>query len=259
MAVKHTDSGNKNKIYDNQSISSLKGAERVRKRPAVIFGSDGLEGCEHSFFEILSNSVDEAKEGRGNVIIVTAYADLSIKVEDFAGGIPLDWNEKEQRFNWDLVYCELWAGGKYENSEGGIYSYALGKGLILLFHAGFDPGFPPPFRSSPLRFANVIKSMGGGTIIAAHLGGHAQWDDVERYLTVMDIYLDTAMGFEYFPHVQFLRIVEKHGADKILFASDAPWSNAGREMERLNALPLSQKDKDAILGGNARRILGGLL
>jgi DNA gyrase subunit B len=116
----------KTKVYDNQSISSLKGADKVRKRPAVMLGSDGIEGCEHSFFEILSNSVDEAKEGYGNEIIVTAFADFSIKVEDFARGIPLDWNEKEQRFNWELVYCELYAGGKYNNASGGIYEYSLG-------------------------------------------------------------------------------------------------------------------------------------
>jgi len=114
------------KTHNDDIISSLKGADRVRKRPAVIFGSDGLEGCEHSFFEILSNSVDEAREGRGNTIIVTAYSDFSIKIEDFARGIPLDWNEKEQRYNWDLIYCELWAGGKYNNEEGGIYSISLG-------------------------------------------------------------------------------------------------------------------------------------
>ena len=114
------------KTYNDDTISSLKGADKVRKRPAVIFGSDGLEGCEHSFFEILSNSVDEAREGYGNTIIITAYSDLSIKIEDFARGIPLDWNEKEQRFNWELVYCELYAGGKYNNTEGGIYEYSLG-------------------------------------------------------------------------------------------------------------------------------------
>ena len=116
----------KSMIYDNQSISSLKGAERVRRRPAVIFGSDGLEGCEHSFFEILANSVDEAKDGYGNTIIVTVFEDMSIKLEDFARGIPLDWNENEQRFNWELVFCELWAGGKYNNAEDGLYEHSLG-------------------------------------------------------------------------------------------------------------------------------------
>ena len=113
--------------YGNNSISSLKGAQRVRSRPAVIFGSDGLEGCEHSFFEILSNSIDEAREGYGDVINVTVLRDHTITVEDFGRGIPLDWNEKEQRYNWDLVFCELYAGGKYHNDEEGeAYGYSLG-------------------------------------------------------------------------------------------------------------------------------------
>ena len=112
--------------YNNQSITSLKGADRVRKRPAVIFGSDGLEGCEHSVFEILSNAVDEAREGFGDTIVLTAFRDHSIQVEDFGRGVPLDWNEKEQRYNWDLVYCELYAGGKYNNDDGEAYEFSLG-------------------------------------------------------------------------------------------------------------------------------------
>ena len=116
----------KKQEYGNESISSLKGADRVRKRPAVIFGSDGLEGCCHSFFEILSNSIDEAREGYGNVIEVTRFLDQSIEVRDHGRGIPLDYNENEKRFNWELVYCELYAGGKYNNNEGGMYEYSLG-------------------------------------------------------------------------------------------------------------------------------------
>ena len=117
----------KKEQYNNQSITSLKGADRVRKRPAVIFGSDGLEGCEHSVFEILSNSVDEAKEGFGNIIHITAFRDKSIEIEDFGRGIPVGWNEAEQRWNWELVYCELYAGGKYDNnSDGSAYEYSLG-------------------------------------------------------------------------------------------------------------------------------------
>ena len=103
----------KKQQYDNEAISSLKGADRVRKRPGVIFGSDGLEGCEHAVFEILSNAIDEARSGHGDKIIVTRYADRSIEVEDFGRGCPVDWNEKEQKFNWELVFCELYAGGKY--------------------------------------------------------------------------------------------------------------------------------------------------
>ena len=117
----------KKENYGNESISSLKGADRVRKRPAVIFGSDGLEGCEHSFFEILSNSIDEAREGYGKEIEVTRFLDNSIEVSDHGRGIPLDYNEKEGRYNWDLVYCELYAGGKYDNnSADGMYEYSLG-------------------------------------------------------------------------------------------------------------------------------------
>ena len=117
----------KKQEYGNQSITQLKGADRVRKRPAVIFGSDGLEGCEHAVFEIVSNSVDEAKEGHGDRIIVTSFADGSIQVEDDGRGVPMGYNEKEKRFNWDLIFCELYAGGKYDNnSENANYSFALG-------------------------------------------------------------------------------------------------------------------------------------
>ena len=116
----------KKEEYGNESITSLKGADRVRKRPAVIFGSDGIEGCCHSFFEILSNSIDEAREGYGNVIEVTLFSDKSIEVADHGRGIPLDYNEKEERFNWELVFCELYAGGKYNNNDGGMYEYSLG-------------------------------------------------------------------------------------------------------------------------------------
>ena len=112
--------------YGNDSISMLKGAERVRKRPSVIFGSDGLEGCEHAVFEILSNAIDEAREGFGNIITVTRYEDKSIEVEDLGRGCPVDWNEKEQRYNWELIFCEMYAGGKYKNNEGENYEYSLG-------------------------------------------------------------------------------------------------------------------------------------
>ncbi|MBQ5973889.1 MAG: DNA topoisomerase, partial [Oscillospiraceae bacterium] len=112
--------------YGDSSIVSLKGADRVRKRPGVIFGSDGVGGCEHSFFEILSNSIDEARQGFGKVINVTRFLDKSIEVEDFGRGCPVDWNEKEGRYNWELVYCELYAGGKYSNSEDGNYEFSLG-------------------------------------------------------------------------------------------------------------------------------------
>lgn len=122
----------KKQTYDNESISSLKGADRVRRRPAVIFGSDGIEGCEHSIFEILSNSIDEAREGYGKEITVTRYLDRSVEVEDHGRGIPVEFNSREGRFNWELVFCELYAGGKFNNASDESYEYSLGlNGLGL--------------------------------------------------------------------------------------------------------------------------------
>ncbi len=120
------------KEYGDQSIVALKGPDKVRKRPGVIFGSDGIDGCEHSVFEIVSNSIDEAKEGFGNVIEITYFADGSVEVRDFGRGIPVGWNENEERYNWELVFCELYAGGKYQKGDGESYLYSLGlNGLGL--------------------------------------------------------------------------------------------------------------------------------
>ncbi len=120
------------KAYNNDSITSLKGADRVRKRPSVIFGSDGIDGCQHSIFEILSNSIDEAREGYGNKIEITRFKDHSILIRDFGRGIPVDFNPKEDKYNWELVFCELYAGGKFENNSEESYSFSLGlNGLGL--------------------------------------------------------------------------------------------------------------------------------
>lgn len=122
----------KKQVYGNESITSLKGADRVRRRPAVIFGSDGIEGCEHSIFEILSNSIDEAREGFGREITITRYRDFSVEVEDHGRGIPVEYNNSEERYNWELVFCELYAGGKYNNDSEESYEYSLGlNGLGL--------------------------------------------------------------------------------------------------------------------------------
>ncbi len=117
--------------YGNDSIKSLKGADRVRKRPAVIFGSDGIEGCQHSIFEIMSNSIDEAREGRGNKIIITRFEDGSVEIQDFGAGIPVDYNQAEKEENWKLLFCEMYAGGKYD-TDSDNYEYSLGlNGLGL--------------------------------------------------------------------------------------------------------------------------------
>ena len=121
----------KKQEYGNESITSLKGADRVRKRPAVIFGSDGVEGCAHSIFEIVSNSIDEARDGHGDTINVTRCKDGSVIVEDFGRGMPVDWNKGEERYNWELLFCEMYAGGKYGEGEDN-YEFSLGlNGLGL--------------------------------------------------------------------------------------------------------------------------------
>lgn len=136
-----------------------------------------------------------------------------------------------------------------------IYDYALSRGLILLFHAGYDPAFPPPYRSNPKAFAKIVKELSGGVIIAAHLGGQRQWDEVSQFLAGENIYLDTSMGFEYYSEEQFLNIVRLHGADKILFGSDSTWSRADREIEAIRNLKLTDEEKELILYKNAQRLL----
>ena len=136
-----------------------------------------------------------------------------------------------------------------------IYDYALSRGLILLFHTGFDPGYSPPFRSSAGQLANVADAMRGGVIIAAHLGGYGEWDHVAEHLADRDIYLDTSMGFQYYPGEEFLRIKEAFGAERLLFATDSPWSAAKKEIEILSAMDIGESARELILSGNARRLL----
>ena len=137
-----------------------------------------------------------------------------------------------------------------------IYDYALSKGLILLFHAGFDIAYEPPFRSSPKAFRRIMDELGGGTIVAAHMGGMYEWDETEAILAGTGIYLDTSMGFNEYGDERFMRLVKAIGAGNILFGSDAPWSNAGEEIKRIKALPLTEEEKSDILGNNAKKLLG---
>lgn len=136
-----------------------------------------------------------------------------------------------------------------------VYDYALSKGLIILFHAGYDPAFPPPYKSSPKQFANIMKQMSGGKIIAAHLGSAKMWEETLEYLSGTGIYIDTSMGFEYYPHDLFMKIVDGVGEDNILFGSDSPWSRADKEIKALKSLPLSNEVKDKIFYKNASRLL----
>ncbi len=191
----------KSKQYGDQSIKALKGADRVRKRPGVIFGSDGLEGCAHAVFEILSNAIDEAREGHGNLITVTRYADCSVEVEDFGRGCPVDWNEAEGKFNWELVFCELYAGGKYHTNDGGDYEFSLGlNGLgacaTQYASAWFDATIHRDGTEYILRFEKG-ENVGGLTkapYAGKKTGSRFRWmPDLEVFTDVdvpLDYYLD---------------------------------------------------------------------
>lgn len=136
-----------------------------------------------------------------------------------------------------------------------IYDYAFSKGLIILHHAGADLGMPKPYKSSPAQFARIAKELKGGVTVAAHFGGHEQWDEVEKYIVGTDIFIDTSMGFEYYSEEQFLRIVRAHGANKVLFATDCPWSNAEQEIKALKGTALTPEEKEMIFSANAKKLL----
>lgn len=205
MAKKQTE-------YGNNSISSLKGAARVRTRPAVIFGSDGLEGCEHSFFEILSNAIDEAREGYGDIINVTVFNDRSLEVEDFGRGIPLDWNEKEQRYNWDLVFCELYAGGKYNNDEGEAYGYSLGLNGLGACATQYSSEYMTV--TSYTRDGKYTIDFKKGEV-ASELQKEA-WNKrrtgtVIRWKPDLEVFTDVNIPFEYFTEVLRKQAVVNEG------------------------------------------------
>lgn len=191
----------KAKTYDNNSISALKGADRVRLRPGVIFGSDDLEGCQHSFFEILSNSIDEAREGHGNLIEVRRYKDGSLEVRDFGRGIPLDYNEKEARFNWELVYCELYAGGKYDNNSGDNYEFSLGLnglGACATQYASeyFDVSVVRDGFRFELHFAKG-ENLGGLTKTPVR---QKQTGTTQKWRPDRDVFTEIMIPLEYFQH-----------------------------------------------------------
>ncbi len=184
--------------YGNESITMLKGADKVRKRPAVIFGSDGLDGCEHSIFEVISNSIDEARSGYGNKIIITHYRDHCIEVEDFGRGCPVDYNSVEKRYNWELVYCELYAGGKYDASADS-YEYSLGLNGLGLCATQFASEFMDVevvrdgFRYS-LHFEKG-ENVGG---LAKETSKRKQTGTKTRWRPDLDVFTDIDVSDEYF-------------------------------------------------------------
>lgn len=189
----------KPEVYGNESISSLKGADRVRLRPSVIFGSDGIEGCEHSFFEILSNSIDEAREGYGDKIEITRHTDRSITVRDYGRGVPVDFNAKEDRYNWELVYCELYAGGKYQNNSGENYEFSLGLNGLGSCATQYSSEFMDVtvFRDGYKFDLHFEKGENVGGLIKGKFK-YQNTGTIQKWKPDLEVFTDTNIPLEYF-------------------------------------------------------------
>ena len=204
----------KKATYDNESISSLKGADRVRKRPGVIFGSDGLEGCEHAVFEILSNAIDEARGGHGKLITVTRFADRSIQVDDQGRGCPVDWNEKEGRYNWELVFCELYAGGKYDNENSENYEFSLGLnglGSCATQYASRYMNVTVWRDGKEYRLHFERGEIAGKLEVSEQTGNKKRTGTTIRWLPDLDVFTDIDIPVDYYRDVMRRQAVVNAG------------------------------------------------
>jgi DNA gyrase subunit B len=204
----------KKATYDNESISSLKGADRVRKRPGVIFGSDGLEGCEHAVFEILSNAIDEARGGHGKLITVTRFTDRSIQVEDQGRGCPVDWNEKEGRYNWELVFCELYAGGKYDNENSENYEFSLGLnglGSCATQYASRYMDVTVWRDGKEYRLHFERGEIAGKLEVSEQTGNKKRTGTTIRWLPDLDVFTDIDIPVDYYRDVMRRQAVVNAG------------------------------------------------
>jgi len=208
--------------YGNESISMLKGADRVRLRPAVIFGSDNLEGCIHSFFEILSNSIDEAREGYGDRINITRFPDGTIEVEDFGRGIPLDYNVKEQRYNWELVYCELYAGGKYNNNASGDYEYSLGlNGLGACATQYASEIFDVTVMRDKTKYHISFKKGEAATELISEPYKFRRTGTIQRWKPDSEVFTETVIPLETFQEIIKRQSVINSGIEFVLKDSES--------------------------------------
>ncbi len=203
--------------YGNESIVALKGADRVRKRPAVIFGDDGLEGCQHSVFEIISNSIDEARAGYGNRIVVTRFLDNSIEVQDFGRGMPVDFNTKENRFNWELLFCEMYAGAKYNNNDGSSYEFALGLNGLGLCSTQYASEYMEAEIHSE-GFCYKLEFRKGENIGGLIKEPYEKKDTGTRirWKPDLDVFTDIAIPLEYYQNVLKKQAVVNNGVRFIL-------------------------------------------
>ncbi|MCL2106203.1 MAG: toprim domain-containing protein [Oscillospiraceae bacterium] len=213
----------KRKEYSNDDMTALKGADKVRKRPSVIFGSDGLEGCQHSIFEIISNGIDEAREGYGDRVVVTRFADHSVEVQDFGRGCPVDWNEREGRYNWELAFCELYAGGKYDTNEGGSYTYSLGlNGLGLTATQQSSEWMDAEIYRDGFRYTlrfekgNIVGDMLKEPVRKKQTGSRFRWrPDLE-------VFTDIAVPLAYYQDVMKRQSVVNQGVRFFLRSETTP-------------------------------------
>ena len=204
----------KKQQYDNEAISSLKGADRVRKRPGVIFGSDGLEGCEHAVFEILSNAIDEARGGHGKLITVTRFLDRSVQVEDMGRGCPVDWNEKEGRYNWELVFCELYAGGKYDNENSENYEFSLGLnglGSCATQYASRYMDVTVWRDGKEYRLHFERGEIAGKLEVSEQTGNKKRTGTTIRWLPDLDVFTDIDIPVDYYRDVMRRQAVVNAG------------------------------------------------
>ena len=136
-----------------------------------------------------------------------------------------------------------------------IYKKIESLGLIMLFHVGVDYGFDAPFHGMPDNMLGVIKTV-DSPVVAAHWGGLDRGEEVLEKLCGLPIYFDTSFGYGTMPRKIQLKLIEKHGTDRILFGSDCPWHNPMWEKRNLDTLGLSETEMDSILSGNALKLLG---
>ena len=217
VSISWSDNMAKKKEYGDDSIVALKGADRVRKRPAVIFGDDGLEGCEHSVFEIISNSIDEARAGFGNRIIVTRFLDRSIEVQDFGRGMPVDYNQNEERYNWELLFCELYAGGKYDPDQNGGYDYSLGLNGLGLCATQYSSEYMEAEIHSK-GFLYTLSFKKGENVGGLNKEPYAKRDTGTRirWRPDLEVFTDINIPLEYFQQVLKKQAVVNNGLRLVL-------------------------------------------
>jgi uncharacterized protein len=137
-----------------------------------------------------------------------------------------------------------------------VYRKIAQLGLITVFHAGLDLGFPDSDLASPTAIAQALPIFDGAPVVAAHMGGCLCWQEVYEHLAGLPVYFDTAFCHSHIPLPEAKALIGKHGADKILFGSDLPWSSMANELAFIESLDLTEQDKSKVLYGNAAELLG---